>query len=166
MILTIFYVSNNGGAWRSLVARLLWEQKALGSNPSAPTIFSLPRMTEYCLTSQLPPLAMASNQRQVERMTPAPKTDRQAIAELLAEHHEPLRAREIAEALDLREREVEGHLAHVAKSCKKAGQRLRMIPAKCQQCGFVFEDRQRRTVPGKCPSCRGQRLARPLFTVS
>ena len=28
-----------GGAWRSLVARLLWEQEVGGSNPSAPTIF-------------------------------------------------------------------------------------------------------------------------------
>ena len=27
-----------GGAWRSLVARLLWEQEVGGSNPSAPTI--------------------------------------------------------------------------------------------------------------------------------
>ena len=26
------------GAWRSLVARLLWEQEVGGSNPSAPTI--------------------------------------------------------------------------------------------------------------------------------
>ena len=27
------------GAWRSLVARLLWEQEAPGSNPGAPTTF-------------------------------------------------------------------------------------------------------------------------------
>ena len=27
-----------GGAWRSLVARLLWEQEVLGSNPGAPTM--------------------------------------------------------------------------------------------------------------------------------
>jgi hypothetical protein len=30
------YLSCRHGAWRSLVARLLWEQEVAGSNPAAP----------------------------------------------------------------------------------------------------------------------------------
>ena len=38
---TVIFRSRRIGAWRSLVARLLWEQEAGGSNPSAPTnVFS------------------------------------------------------------------------------------------------------------------------------
>ncbi len=44
-----------GGAWRSLVAHLLWEQRVGGSNPSAPTTFLGPdasswRGSEYSVT--------------------------------------------------------------------------------------------------------------------
>ncbi len=31
-----FGTYDNSGAWRSLVARLLWEQEVAGSNPVAP----------------------------------------------------------------------------------------------------------------------------------
>jgi len=30
--------NSRGGAWLSLVERLLWEQEVVGSNPAAPTI--------------------------------------------------------------------------------------------------------------------------------
>ena len=44
-------VSEQGGAWRSLVAHLLWEQRVGGSNPSAPTITrSRGDLSSACLT--------------------------------------------------------------------------------------------------------------------
>ena len=42
------------GAWRSLVARLLWEQEVGGSNPSAPTTAALDEGTWGDL-ARLPP---------------------------------------------------------------------------------------------------------------
>jgi PPOX class probable F420-dependent enzyme len=35
------------GAWRSLVARVLWEHEAAGSNPAAPTAMDLDRAREF-----------------------------------------------------------------------------------------------------------------------
>ena len=36
------------GVWRSLVAHLLWEQGAGGSNPLTPTTFTLPATAPLC----------------------------------------------------------------------------------------------------------------------
>jgi hypothetical protein len=40
------------GAWRSLVAHLLWEQGVAGSNPAAPTIHKM-RTCEHVMTARI-----------------------------------------------------------------------------------------------------------------
>jgi predicted Zn-ribbon and HTH transcriptional regulator len=87
-------------------------------------------------------------------------TDRQAMAALLA--RAPLSARDLAYELQLTPAEVEAHLEHLRRSHKK---NLRMTPAECQACGFVFKKRDRLDAPGRCPVCRAQRVAGPWFRI-
>jgi len=69
-------------------------------------------------------------------------------------------ARELSEILLLTQPEVESHLSHVLRSLKK---RLRVNPAQCRDCGYVFSGRARLDAPGRCPRCRGQRVEGPWF---
>lgn len=89
-----------------------------------------------------------------------PRTIRQTIAELLTGREQS--ARELAETLLLTPSEVEAHLGHLARSLKG---RLTVRPARCRDCGFSFRQRRRLDAPGRCPSCRGQRLEGPWFSV-
>lgn len=66
-----------------------------------------------------------------------------------------LSARALTEIMDLTRREVEFHLAHVQRSLKN---RLRVMPARCRDCGYLFKKRTRLDAPGRCPACRGQRM--------
>lgn len=43
----IYFVCGNG-AWRSLAARLAWDQEVGGSNPPAPTILDSPAIELRC----------------------------------------------------------------------------------------------------------------------
>jgi predicted Zn-ribbon and HTH transcriptional regulator len=87
----------------------------------------------------------------------------QLIAHL---REQALDALELSRRLQVREKAVYEHLAHVQRTLAAAGERLEVIPADCLQCGYRFHDRRRLTPPGRCPVCRSTHLTRPLFRVA
>lgn len=75
-------------------------------------------------------------------------------------------ARDLSEALGLKEKEVYEHLVHVARSVVAAGGKFNVIPSQCLLCGYVFEDRRRLTRPGRCPRCRRSKIMNPAFRIA
>ncbi|MEW5735942.1 MAG: transcriptional regulator [Thermodesulfobacteriota bacterium] len=77
----------------------------------------------------------------------------------------PMNARELSQALGITEKDVAGHLEHLAKSVAAQGGKLTVTPSECLECGFRFEKRERLNAPGRCPRCRGQRMSRPEYFI-
>ncbi|HEB50373.1 MAG TPA: transcriptional regulator [Desulfobulbus sp.] len=92
------------------------------------------------------------------------KTIRRQMIELLGGDR-GAGARELSRALHIPEREVYGHLEHIARSLKTRGLRLEVEPARCLDCGFVFRKRTKLAPPGHCPGCRGSHLQRPRYRI-
>lgn len=92
-------------------------------------------------------------------------TRRQRIVELLTESE--LSFEELRRGLEVPARALEDDLGHVERSLRRGAARLRVDPARCLACGFVFEDRapRRFQAPSRCPSCRSERIAEPRFRV-
>jgi predicted Zn-ribbon and HTH transcriptional regulator len=101
-----------------------------------------------------------------EPAIPSETSDTVRHAILFALEAGPRSAREISAEVSISEREVYDHLEHVKKTVTKDNRRLVVTPAECRKCGFVFEKRTRLKKPGKCPVCRGESIADPLFSVS
>ncbi len=91
------------------------------------------------------------------------QTVRRQIMELLRQQE--LGARELSQAVAISEKEVYGHLTHIARSLGSQGQRLQVHQSRCRNCGFVFQDRQRLTRPGRCPNCKHGHLEAPRFHI-
>ena len=76
----------------------------------------------------------------------------------------PRTASSLARELGLKRGDVEEDLRHAIRSARVAGERVVIAPARCKQCGFVF-DGERLSKPGKCPECRGSRIFEPLISI-
>jgi transcriptional regulator len=84
-------------------------------------------------------------------------TLREALRRVLSEGR--FTAHELSGRVGISEKDVAGHLEHLARSVKGSGDRFDVEPARCQDCGFVFRDRTRLTRPSRCPRCKSERLA-------
>lgn len=93
-------------------------------------------------------------------------TARQKIIEALKGHM--LSAREISQAVGIKEKEVLEHLPHIARSLaahEPQGPSLSVEPSTCLECGFVFRKRERLKTPSKCPVCRSEEISETRFGV-
>jgi predicted Zn-ribbon and HTH transcriptional regulator len=90
-------------------------------------------------------------------------TVREALLRHLREG--PRTAHELSGLVGIPEKQVADHLAHVARSLRRTAEQLRVEPARCLGCGFVFRKRARLDRPSTCPVCRNQHLAPPRFAV-
>lgn len=97
----------------------------------------------------------------VERI--ATETIRRQIISCL--NNGPINAIEISKDVGIMEKEVYGHLDHIARSMGAKGKRLVIHPSRCLKCGFIFNKRERFTRPGRCPECRGTRIKRPAYEI-
>ena len=77
----------------------------------------------------------------------------------------PSTARQMSTELRIPEREIYDHLEHIRRTMHTGIYRLVVQPAMCEKCGFTFRKRERLKGPGKCPMCRSESIAEPLFAV-
>jgi len=64
-------------------------------------------------------------------------TTRREIMALLSEGE--YGAKNISKIIRINEKEVFEHLEHIGRSVRSQNRKLKIIPARCLECGFVFE---------------------------
>lgn len=108
---------------------------------------------------------MIMKKKPKEPFIPAEKHDtvRRELVALL--QRKELSAREISAEIGISEKDVSGHLEHIRIMLHGSGTGIRVAPASCRKCGFVFKKRDRFTRPGKCPVCRGEQIEGPRFSI-
>jgi predicted Zn-ribbon and HTH transcriptional regulator len=102
-------------------------------------------------------------------LPPASATERQetvraALREALRAG--PLTAHGLSGRVRIPEKQVAGHLEHLARSLRARGERLQIDPARCSACGFTFRKRERLTAPSRCPVCRSEHVEPPRFAIT
>ena len=107
---------------------------------------------------------MARRERDQKPPRERHETVRQTLLWLLEEG--PHTARELSGLAGIREKDVATHLEHLQRSLRSAKRRLRVEPARCLSCDYVFASRSRLSRPSACPRCRQQHIDPPVFALA
>jgi predicted Zn-ribbon and HTH transcriptional regulator len=78
--------------------------------------------------------------------------------------HNPLGVADLAKLCGAPMKEIDADLRHLMKSLKHSEYQVRVHPAACRKCSFVFSA-EKLTRPGKCPQCRGTWIEAPLIEI-
>ncbi len=89
-------------------------------------------------------------------------TRREDIYDILK--HEKRTAQELANIFKIELSEIVDDLKHLARSVRPVFD-LKMHPARCRNCEFVFMERVKVKAPTKCPKCKSEWIQAPLFFI-
>ncbi len=95
-------------------------------------------------------------------MPEALKTIRQQIRDALRTGM--LTARDLSQTVSIKEHDVPAHLDHVARSTQPPAVFV-VEPSECLDCGFVFKKRTRHSTPGRCPTCKSERITETMYGI-
>lgn len=94
--------------------------------------------------------------------SPRTVTVRQQMIEALS--REKLSAKDLSRIVGVTEKDVVGHLVHVAKSVTAHG-RFVTFPSRCLDCDFTFRKRRRLGTPSRCPICKSESVTETRYTI-
>ena len=87
---------------------------------------------------------------------------RRHLIDLLS--HEPRSISSLARELGASRSDLEDDLRHAIRSARAQGHFVRVIPARCKSCDFVFGE-DKLSKPSRCPACKGSRLFEPMLRI-
>ncbi|MBS3114348.1 transcriptional regulator [Candidatus Woesearchaeota archaeon] len=88
-------------------------------------------------------------------------TRRQQIIETLQQNKQS--AQQLANYFQTTLKEIIGDLEHIGKSIKP--KKLKVEPAYCKSCNFIFKERSKVSKPSKCPRCKSEWIEAQMFSI-
>ena len=88
-------------------------------------------------------------------------TRRQQIIEILQQNKQT--AQQLANTFQVKLQDIIEDLQHIEKSIKP--KKLKITPAYCRNCNFVFKERSKISKPSKCPRCKSEWIEAQMFGI-